>query len=361
MPIFDQGYQHWSGQLSGHAWRWLAVTRHGVRVAMANRLLRVLLLLAWMPAASLAAALCIWGLLEQKSSAIASLLPLLDFIDPAILADPRKYRVEIWTICYHYFLSIELYASMVMIVLVGPNLISQDLRYNALPLYLSRPLRRIDYFLGKLGVIVTVLSLVTVLPSVFAYILGLLFSLDRSIVGDTFGLLLSSVAFGLVVCVSSGMVILALSSLSRNSRYVALLWLGLWLVGGAVSSVLHTIDYDERARATRRQEVHPDGYVVYAHDEPARRAQEKKDASSNWRPLVSYTSNLARIQEELLGTNAAWERLASVLPEFARDRFVRDFLEPSYPWQWSAGVLFGLFGLSACILHRRVKSLDRLK
>ena len=32
MPIIDQGYQHWSGELSGHAWRWLAIARHGVRV-----------------------------------------------------------------------------------------------------------------------------------------------------------------------------------------------------------------------------------------------------------------------------------------------------------------------------------------
>ena len=37
MPIFDQGYQHWSGQLSGHAWRWLAITRHGVRIGMQSR------------------------------------------------------------------------------------------------------------------------------------------------------------------------------------------------------------------------------------------------------------------------------------------------------------------------------------
>ena len=25
MPIIDQGYQHWSGELSGHAWRWLTI------------------------------------------------------------------------------------------------------------------------------------------------------------------------------------------------------------------------------------------------------------------------------------------------------------------------------------------------
>ncbi len=47
MPIFDQGYQHWTGELTGHAWRWLAITRHGVRVGMKNRLLATRL--AWSP------------------------------------------------------------------------------------------------------------------------------------------------------------------------------------------------------------------------------------------------------------------------------------------------------------------------
>ena len=34
MPIIDQGYQHWSGQLSTHSWRWLPIARHGIRVGM---------------------------------------------------------------------------------------------------------------------------------------------------------------------------------------------------------------------------------------------------------------------------------------------------------------------------------------
>ena len=46
MPIFDQGYQHWNGTLSGHAWRWLAITRRGVRIGMQGRVLRMFLLLS---------------------------------------------------------------------------------------------------------------------------------------------------------------------------------------------------------------------------------------------------------------------------------------------------------------------------
>src|SRR3984893_3901645 len=105
---------------------------------------------------------------------------------------------------------------MFLILLVGPSLISQDLRFNALPLYFSRPLRRIDYFLGKLGVIVSFLGMVMIVPSVVAYILGLLFSLDISILRDTFGILLASITYGLIISVSAGLLVLALSALSRN-------------------------------------------------------------------------------------------------------------------------------------------------
>lgn len=364
MPIFDQGYQHWSGALSGHAWRWLAVARHGVRVSMTNRMVRLVLLLSWMPAASFAAALCVWGLLEQKSPLIASIRPMLTFLGPEILAEPQNYRTEIWTLAYHYFLSIELWFSMVLIVLVGPNLISRDLRYNALPLYLSRPLRRIDYFFGKLAVIAGILSLVTILPSILAYVLGLLFSLDLTIIRDTFGILLAGVAYGLLISVSAGLFVLALSSLSRNSRYVALLWIGIWLIGGSVYGLLDSIERDHREREIRLQSMRQfeefgGQFVVF--DQREMFEKEMQARRVDWRPLLSYTANLSRMQRLLLGTDACWRRMSQLLPDGQRERFLLEYLELQYPWQWSAGVLLGLFGLSVWLLHRSVKSLDRLR
>ena len=50
MPIFDQGYQHWTGRLSGHGWRWLAIARHGVRSGFKIKAMRLVLFLAWAPA-----------------------------------------------------------------------------------------------------------------------------------------------------------------------------------------------------------------------------------------------------------------------------------------------------------------------
>src|SRR6476620_8545059 len=89
MPIFDQGYQHWSGELSGHAWRWLAIARHGVRIGMKNWLLRVAIILAWLPAIGLAFMLCVWGLLEQKSPLASAGAFLFEFLPPEVLREPK--------------------------------------------------------------------------------------------------------------------------------------------------------------------------------------------------------------------------------------------------------------------------------
>jgi ABC-2 type transport system permease protein len=288
-------------------------------------------------------------------------VPFLGFLQRLfgneVLQDPRHYRVEVWTICYHYFLLAELRFSMLLVLMVGPNLISQDLRFNALPLYFSRPVRRIDYFLGKLGIITVFLGLIVIVPSMIAYGLGLLFSLDVTIIRDTFRLLLASVAYGVVISVSAGLLILALSSLSRNSRYVALFWLAILMVSGIVATVLNAVEHQQRARA------------FYANNADARSDRSTEDllteeleaSKTNWRPLVSYTANLSRIGQYLLGTDTCWEKISQSWRPRERLRFLSNFVGPQFPWYWSAVVLAALFGISACILNFQIKSLDRLK
>jgi ABC-2 type transport system permease protein len=355
MPIFDQGYQHWSGHLSSHTWRWLAITRRGVRTALQSRFVRIALILAYLPAIVLVVVLCLWGLVERQSALIDTIKPYLTaFLGRPILAGPREYRVEIWTLCFHYFLSWELWFSMVLVFLVGPNLISQDLRYNALPLYFSRPLRRIDYFVGKLGVIVALLSAVIILPCLVAYVLGLLFSLDITIIRDTSRILLAGIAYGLVIALSAGTLMLALSSLSRNSRYVALFWMGICILTGVVSVALMTLDQEQR-----RHEAGVRPQMFWANDEYL--TAQIEAAKTDWRPLTSYMANLRRVGEKLLRTNAAWERLGQLSPQGQRSKILLQMMGNQYPWYWSAAVLAGIFALSVCVLHFSVKSLDRLK
>jgi ABC-2 type transport system permease protein len=347
MPIFDQGYQHWEGKLSGHAWRWLAITRQGVRSGLKNRWARMLMLFSMVPALVLAGFLIVWGLAEQSVN--QGVVQMLGFLPPAIRQAPRDFRVPIWTLAYQYYFQMQMLFCMLLVVIVGPSLISQDLRFNAIPLYFSRPLRRFDYFLGKLGVIGVFLGAVAVVPAVVAYLLGVSFSLDLSVVKDTIRLLGASILYGLVVVLSAGMLMLAISSLSRNSRYVGAAWIGLWLISGTVSGIL----------------------MVHLR--------------ADWCPAVSYVGNLTRVGEVLLGSDSAQKKISDSMRALAdgaggthrrpappggrgnppppgpipdeRDGNVM----PRAPWYLSAGVLAGLFGLSIWTLTFRVKSLDRLR
>src|SRR6266545_8041978 len=47
------------------------------------------------------------------------------------------------------------YAATVFVAIVGPELVSRDLRNNLLALYFSRPIDRADYALAKLGALIT--------------------------------------------------------------------------------------------------------------------------------------------------------------------------------------------------------------
>jgi len=369
MPILDQGYQHWKGTLKGHAGRWLAITGQGVRAQSRNRWVWFVIAGACLPAVVLSGFLVLWGLFEQKSSLLTPFLYLFSGLPEELKAGPRGFRTTFWTLAFGQFLAIQVYTGMFLVLLVGPELISQDLRFNAMPLYFARPVRRRDYFVGKLGVIAVYLSAVMIFPVLLAYVLGIAFSLDLLVLRDTWRVFLGSLAFGATVVLSAGLLMLAISSLSRYSRYVGAMWIGLFLVSGVASSVLD-------------QTIHRD-----------------------WCPLLSYTTNLSRVQDALLDSETARKKLYSLfragqdqLRQEARPRvFGRsrrrgtasfsdsgvpappvppappgatslsttpgdDPEQPAgAPWQWSAAVLSGLGVVSIWILATRVRSLDRLR
>jgi len=369
MPVFEQGYKHWDGDLSGHAWRWWTIARQGVRIAMQGWLLRILTIMALLPALVLVCVFVLWGFLEQQAEWA---LPIARMFFPSeVVADPAAYRIIVWTLAFHFFFKFELFVSMILVLLVGPGLISQDLRFNAVTLYLSRPLYRWDYFLGKLGVIGWFLALVAILPAVVAYLLGVLFSFKLSVVADTWHLLLGCVGYGLVIVLSAGTLMLALSSLSRSSRYVASFWVGIWLVSSMVAGVMTGIHGEQAGRAAMKAAVldarQQPGNPMPAHIEQWRRRQaaEMEAYLDDWRPMIAYTGNLERVGRALLGVDAVVDRLADEVvgrrgsPE-GRVMTRVIFSGPRFPWEWSALILLALFGASLWLLTTRVRTLDRL-
>ena len=69
MPVFEQGYKHWEGDLSGHLWRWWTIARQGIRVALQGWMLRILTMLAMTPAVALVGVFVLWGFVVWRRAA----------------------------------------------------------------------------------------------------------------------------------------------------------------------------------------------------------------------------------------------------------------------------------------------------
>jgi ABC-2 type transport system permease protein len=67
------------------------------------------------------------------------------------------------------FMNVQSVFSVLLAALAGPGLIAPDLANNALPLYFSRPMTRVDYVAARIATLVGLLSLVTWLPGVLLF------------------------------------------------------------------------------------------------------------------------------------------------------------------------------------------------
>ena len=71
---------------------------------------------------------------------------------------------------FQTFVNIQGGFAFFVALLVGPPLVSRDLRNNALPLYLCRPFSRTEYVMGKMSVILILLSAITWIPQLLLFL-----------------------------------------------------------------------------------------------------------------------------------------------------------------------------------------------
>jgi ABC-2 type transport system permease protein len=153
MAIYKRGYERYQGPLTSHWTRMLALPRFAWRRLFQQRLVLVLLI------ASL-----IWPLLCGLFVYLSNRLDLLQS-----LPGDFKNMLDINGNFFLVFMDVQAVFSVLLAALAGPGLIAPDLANNALPLYFSRPLTRVDYVVARMATLVGLLSLVTWLPGVLLF------------------------------------------------------------------------------------------------------------------------------------------------------------------------------------------------
>jgi ABC-2 type transport system permease protein len=131
------------------------------------------------------------------------------------------------------------YGVTAFVAVVGPELVSRDLRNSLLPLYFSRPITRSDYALAKLGALASAVFVVFAAPMLIMFI-GVSFS-DKNgfsgILSDS-GLLLQGLLAALIHSIVFAALALPLASVTGRRVFATGMIIAVFLLTAPVSGVL---------------------------------------------------------------------------------------------------------------------------
>jgi ABC-2 type transport system permease protein len=241
MPLHDVGYRPWTGTArSGGAARVIATT--GIRLAFKSRWLRRVLLFAWSPALVFAGGFFAFeqaveesrtGTLQAGGRRLDSFGVVGKLVADSLggrLDEPETARRTVWSRLLLAFMRAPQAVLLAVVVgLVAPRLISGDLRARAWLVYFTRPLGRGDYVLGKALTLAMIVSLITLVPALVLWIVGVLVSPSIAVAVATADLPLRIVAAAAAVTIPTVLLALAYSSLTTESRIAAFAWFATWV------------------------------------------------------------------------------------------------------------------------------------
>lgn len=218
MPIHDQSYRHYTGEKRPVRSAWTVIARAGMMSFLSRKAFLGLLIVAWIP-----------FIVRASQLFLAS-----NFSQAATFLAPTAQT-------FRDFLGQQSIFVFLITVYVGAGLIANDRRANALQLYLSKPVTRGEYILGKMTVLATFLLAITWLPAILLLILQIAFSGSFTFLRANTSLIASVTLYCLltVIVITFGMT--ALSSLSRSSRFVGIMFAGVLIFSDAMFNALRFI------------------------------------------------------------------------------------------------------------------------
>jgi ABC-2 type transport system permease protein len=276
MPIHDQSYRRYKGGKAPLGRAWTVIAKAGIVQMIRKRLFLALLLVSWVP-----------FLFRAGQIYFSTNFPQMAML--AATAETFREYLEQQN-SFVFFLTIY----------VGAGLIANDRRANALQIYLSKPLLRSEYIAGKAAILFFFLMLITWVPGILLLIVQVLFAGNFQFLQKNLFLFPAITVAALLQVLLATFTMLALSSLSKSSRYVSIMYAGIILFTAAISGLL---------------------YVITG------------SSAMSW---LSPTESLAQVVDVIF----------RITPRYVT------------PWQVSLIVVVGLIAVSISILERRVRGVE---
>jgi len=289
MPIHDQSYRHWDGELKARTFRWWVITKEGLKIILKRKLFIIFVMVPpFMYLIFKGGIIYIINSLDVKVP--FSFSPE----NPEFYNEFFSSTVPIpWTFFFITLIS----------VFGGAGLISNDLKNNVLQLYLSKPLTRIDYIVGKLLIIMLLLAFVTAFPGIILFTEAILLSADMNFAKQNYWILGSIIIYSLILILVPGLIILTFSSLTKSNRYAAIGFVGISMFTPIIYQILKNIFHTDKVA------------------------------------LISFWANFQQLGDKLFGLRTDY----------------------SPHWIWSLLIILAIIGVCLFILHKRIRGVEITK
>ena len=207
--IREMGYRHWEGTYTNHTFRWWTITVATLRSTVYTKgrlfMLLFLITLAWI------------------FPFFFGIFYFFGIVGSGLQTPPdRLLRMNLNELLVNW----QWMWAVVFSAVVGSRLVSNDLRSEAFYIYLSKPLRRLDYFIGKVLACITWTSLVTLFPAMWVWMAAN--GASNEVVklrdsGEIFWELMGVQVLLLLVCACTAVCI---SSLTKRWALALIGWIG---------------------------------------------------------------------------------------------------------------------------------------
>jgi len=224
MAVYEHTYKQYLGKLTPEWSRFLVIPRHAFRDVFKSKLFTAFFVICFIPL--LIEAILIY--LHHNVNALA------------ILQVNVRELIPIDATFFQTFVNLQGSFAFFVTLLVGPPLVARDLRNNALPLYLCRPFSRTEYVLGKMSVLLILLSAMTWVPQLLLFLFQSYLEGARWFIDNLW--ILSAIFIGSVVWILLlALLSQAISALVKWRVVASGALLGLFFIPSIFGEVINTL------------------------------------------------------------------------------------------------------------------------
>jgi ABC-type transport system involved in multi-copper enzyme maturation permease subunit len=217
VPIHDQSYRRYTGERLPQGRAWTVIAAAGIKTMIGKRKFLALLVLAWLP-----------FVVRAVQFYVAVNFPQASMIAPT--AETFRAFVEQQG-AFGFFVTI----------FTGAGLIANDLRANALQIYLSKPMGRAEYIAGKFAVLAFFLLLVSFLPALLLLAVQIVLAGSLKFMAENVFLIPAITVYTLVETLVYALIMLALSSVTKSSRFVGIMFAGMYFFTLAIFQAIRGV------------------------------------------------------------------------------------------------------------------------